>query len=146
MASTNASDRPTIIPTMRYNDAPTAIDWLCRAFGFEKHLVVPGDKGTIAHAQLVFGSGMIMLGSAREDEFSKLQQPPSAVGGIGTQSCYIIVADADEHCARAIAAGAEVVMDIKDQDYGGRVYSCRDPEGHLWNFGTYNPWDTASHS
>ena len=75
MATTNAGDKPTIIPTMRYHEAPAAIDWLCRAFGFEKHLIVPGDKGTIAHAQLVFGSGMIMLGSAREDEFSKLQQP-----------------------------------------------------------------------
>lgn len=130
----------TVIPTMRYNDAPAAIEWLRKAFGFEEHLVVPGENGTIAHAQLVLGNGMIMLGSAREDEFGKLQKPPNALGGIGTQSPYIIVEDADKLYARAIAAGAEIVRDIQDEDYGGRGFSCRDPEGHLWNFGTYDPW------
>jgi len=54
----------TVIPTLRYYDARGAIDWLCEAFGFETHLVVPGENGTIAHEQLVFGNGMIMLGSA----------------------------------------------------------------------------------
>jgi uncharacterized glyoxalase superfamily protein PhnB len=128
---------------MRYEDAPAAIDWLCHAFGFAKHLVVEGENGTIAHAQLVLGDGMIMLGSAREDEFGKLLQSPRVVGGVGTQSAYIIVPDAAEHYARAVAAGAEVVMGLKDEDYGGRGYSCRDPEGHLWNFGTYDPWAAA---
>ncbi len=60
--------------------------------------------------------------------------------GAGKQSIYIIVDDADAHHARAKAAGAEIVMEVADQDYGGRLYSCRDPEGHLWNFGTYDPW------
>jgi uncharacterized glyoxalase superfamily protein PhnB len=86
---------------------------------------------------------MIMLGSTRGDEFGELQQSPRAVGGVGTQSPYIIVADADAHYERAVTAGAEVVRAIKDEDYGGRGYSCRDPEGHLWNFGTYNPWTAA---
>lgn len=131
---------PTIIPTLRYKDAPTAIDWICRAFGFEKHLVVPGDGGTIAHAQLVFGNGMIMLGSAVENEFGKLQRAPADVGGVGTQSPYIIVDDADVHYRRALDAGAEIVSEPQDQPHGGRLYSCRDPEGHLWNFGTYDPW------
>jgi uncharacterized glyoxalase superfamily protein PhnB len=125
---------------MRYRDATTAIEWLCAAFGFEKHLVVPGDDGTIAHAQLSFGNGMIMLGSAGKGEFDELVKPPSVTGGIGTQSAYIIVEDADEHYARAVAAGAQIVMELKDEDYGGRGYSCRDPEGHIWNFGTYDPW------
>jgi uncharacterized glyoxalase superfamily protein PhnB len=128
-----------IIPAMRYRDAPAAIEWLCRAFGFEKHLVVPGPDGTIVHAQLTFGPGMIMLGTARDDEFGRLMTVPTARGP-GTQSAYVIVADADAHYARAKAAGAEIVMDIKDEDYGGRGYSARDPEGHLWNFGTYDPW------
>jgi uncharacterized glyoxalase superfamily protein PhnB len=61
----------TVIPAMRYRDAATAIEWLCEAFGFEKRLVVPGENGGIAHAQLTFGSGMIMLGSARDDEYSR---------------------------------------------------------------------------
>ena len=132
--------RANIIPTLRYRDAAAAIEWLCRAFGFEKHLVVPGEGGTIAHAQLTLGNGMIMLGSTGDDEFSKLQKTPAAVGGVGTGSAYIIVPDADAHHARAVAAGARVVYALKDEDYGGRGYSCLDPEGHLWNFGTYDPW------
>jgi uncharacterized glyoxalase superfamily protein PhnB len=133
-------DIATIIPTLRYRDAAAAIEWLCRAFGFNKHLVVPGEVGAIAHAQLTYGNGMIMLGTAGDDEFGKLQRTPAQVGGVGTQSPYIIVPDADAHHTRAVAAGAKVVYAIRDEPYGGRGYSCLDPEGHLWNFGTYNPW------
>ena len=140
MADNAKNTTTTVIPAMRYNDAPAAIEWLREAFGFEEHLVVPGEDGAIAHAQLVFGNGMIMLGSTRDDEFGKLQRPPSDLGGAGSQSCYVIVEDADAHYARAVAAGAEIVVEIQDEDYGGRGYSCRDPEGHLWNFGTYDPW------
>ncbi len=129
-----------VIPTLRYRNALSAIEWLCRAFGFEKHLVVAKDDGTVAHAQLTFGNGMIMLGSVREDEFGKLLKTPAQLGGVGTQSAYIIVPDVNAHHDRAVAAGAEVVYPLKDEDYGGRGYSCRDPEGHLWNFGTYDPW------
>jgi uncharacterized glyoxalase superfamily protein PhnB len=128
-----------IIPTMRYDEAARMIDWLCEAFGFERHLVVPGEDGTIAHAQLTYRDGMIMLGSARTDEFGKLVKTARAAGAV-TQSAYVIVPDADAHYARAKQAGAEIVLDIKDEDYGGRGYSCRDPEGQLWNFGTYDPW------
>lgn len=133
----------TIIPGMRYEDAPAAIEWLCDAFGFEKHMVVPNDDGSIAHAQLTFGNGMIMLGSVRENdrEFDKNIKQPNEIGGAETQTAYIIVSDADAVYARAKEAGAEIVMDIKDEDYGGRGFSCRDPEGHLWNFGTYDPWE-----
>jgi len=143
MADNAKNTTTTVIPTLRYQDAPAAIEWLCEAFGFEKHLVVPGENGTIAHAQLVFGNGMIMLGSALDREFDKLQKPPNALGNVPSQSPYIILEDADKHYSRAVAAGAEIVMDIKDEDHGGRGYSCRDPEGHLWNFGTYDPWGTA---
>jgi uncharacterized glyoxalase superfamily protein PhnB len=132
-----------VIPAVRYDDAAAAIAWLCEAFGFEKHLVVPGEDGTSAHAQLVFGNGMVMLGSARAGGFDDLQKPPSALGGAVSQSPYIIVGDADEHYARAVAAGAEIVIEIRDEDYGGRGYSCRDPEGHVWNFGSYDPWTSA---
>jgi uncharacterized glyoxalase superfamily protein PhnB len=136
--------RANVIPTLRYQDAAAAIDWLCKAFGFERQLVVPGEDGKIAHAQLVFGNGMIMLGSAHDDDaFGRLQKPPSAVGGVGTQSPYVIVEDVDAHYARARAAGAKIALDIKDEDYGGRGYSCLDPEGHLWNFGSYDPWESA---
>ncbi|HYJ17678.1 MAG TPA: VOC family protein [Burkholderiales bacterium] len=131
----------TVIPALRYEDAPAAVEWLCEAFGFEKHLVVPGREGEILHAQLTFGNGMIMLGSAsNEGEFGKHVKPPRTTGGVGTQSPYVIVADADAHYRRAVAAGARIVIDIKDEDYGGRGYSCLDLEGHMWNFGTYDPW------
>ena len=140
MTSKANSTTATIIPTLRYRDAAAAIEFLCNAFGFEKLLVVPGENGTIAHAQLTYGNGMIMLGSSRDDELGKLQKTPGYVGGIETQSAYIIVADADAHYRQAVNSGAEIVVDIADQDHGGRMYSCRDPEGHLWNFGTYDPW------
>jgi uncharacterized glyoxalase superfamily protein PhnB len=140
MADNAKNTRATVIPTLRYRDAPAAIDWLCKAFGFEKHLIIPGDNGMIVHAQLTFGNGMIMLGSARDDEFGKLQAPPNAPDGVVAQSPYIIVEDVDRHHAQAVAAGAKVVIDPKDEHYGGRNYSCRDPEGYLWNFGSYDPW------
>lgn len=131
--------KATIIPTMRYRNAPKMIEWLCTAFGFERHLVVPGDDGTIAHAQLTLGNGMIMLGSHREDAYGALVAPAVA-GRPLTAAAYIVVPDADAHYARAKAAGAEIVFDIKDEDYGGRGYAARDPEGQVWNFGTYDPW------
>jgi uncharacterized glyoxalase superfamily protein PhnB len=140
MSDNAANTRTNVISTMRYDDAPAAIEWLCRAFGFEKHLVVPDETGGIAHAQLTFGNGMIMLGSGRDDEYGKLVRSPRQSGGVGTQSVYVIVADADVHYRRAVAAGARIVMDIVDQSYGGRGYSCRDLEGHIWSFGTYDPW------
>jgi len=140
MGDKTTQSKANVIPALRYNDAAAAIEWLCKAFGFEKHLVVPGEHGSIAHAQLTFGNGMIMLGSARDDEFGRLVKPPRDLGGCGTQSPYIIVEDADKHYARAVAAGARIVIEIKDEDYGGRGYSCQDPEGHVWNFGTYDPW------
>ncbi len=130
----------TIIPCLRYRDAPAAIEWLCDTFGFEKNLVVPGENGVIEHAQLTFGNGMIMLASVIDSEFGRLMKQPDEIGGAETQSAYLIVDDADVVYARAMAAGATIVMDIKDEDYGGRGFSCRDLEGHLWNFGTYDPW------
>ena len=134
--------RATVIPCLRYRDAPAAIEWLCQTFGFEKHLVVPNDDGTIAHAQLSLGSGMVMLGSvfAVETEYGKLITQPDEIGGSETQSAYVVVADADAVYARAQSAGAEIVLDIKDEEYGGRGFTCRDPEQHLWTIGTYDPW------
>jgi uncharacterized glyoxalase superfamily protein PhnB len=133
-----------VIPGMRYHDAPAAIDWLCRAFGFERQLVVPGEaEGTIAHAQLRYGNGMIMLGSvdAHGGGFDELMTTPRQTDGRSTQSAYVIVEDADAHHERALAAGADVVLPLEDKDYGGRGYSCRDLEGHVWSFGSYDPFD-----
>ena len=143
MSTTLAKNtKATVIPCLRYRDAPAAIDWLCQTFGFEKQLVVPNQDGSIAHAQLSFGNGMIMLGSVlkAETEFGRLMKQPDEIAGAETQSSYIVVLDADAMYARAKAAGAKIVIEIKDEDYGGRGFSCYDLEGHLWNFGTYDPW------
>jgi len=142
MSTLAKNTRATVIPCLRYRDAPAAIDWLCQTFGFEKQLVVPNQDGTIAHAQLSFGNGMIMLGSVlkAETEFGRLMKQPDEIAGAETQSSYIVVLDADAMYARAKAAGAKIVIEIKDEDYGGRGFSCYDLEGHLWNFGTYDPW------
>lgn len=139
MAQMNGGSKGNIIPGMRYHDAPAAIEWLCTAFGFKKHLIVPGENGAIAHAQLTLGNGMIMVGSVRVDEFDQLVKVPIDVG-ITTQSAYIVVSEIDVHYERAKNADAEIIMEIADQDYGGRLYSARDPEGHLWHFGSYDPW------
>jgi uncharacterized glyoxalase superfamily protein PhnB len=135
-----ASQGSTAIPCLRYRDAPAMIAWLCQAFGFEKRLVVDAGDGKIAHAQLTLGAGMIMVGSERASEFDRYMTTPAAVGGKETQSCYVVVDDADAVLARASAEGAEVVVPIADQDYGGRLFTCRDPEGHLWSVGSYDPW------
>jgi uncharacterized glyoxalase superfamily protein PhnB len=119
---------PNIFPAFRYDDAPAAMEWLQRAFGFSRHQVVPNPDGTIAHAELQFGSGMIMLGSRRED------QPPNG-------SLYIAIDDVDSHCMRAREAGAEITAEPYDTDYGSREYAARDLEGNAWSFGTYNPFD-----
>ena len=142
MSNYAKNTRSTIIPTLRYRDAPAAIEWLCENFGFEKQLVLTNDDGTIAHAQLSFGNGMIMLGSILEveTEFGRLIKQPDEIGGAETQCAYVIVSDADAVYTRAKDAGAEIIIDIKDEDYGGRGFSCRDLEGHIWNFGTYDPW------
>ncbi len=134
-----------IIPCLRYRDAPRAIEWLCQAFGFEKHLVVPGEGNTIHHAQLTLGGGMVMLGSALTSEYGDLVRQPDELDGKETQSPYVVIADVDAHYRRAKAAGAEIVLDIEDKDYGGRGYTCRDVEGHVWNFGSYDPWQPPSH-
>ena len=130
----------TIIPALRYRDANAAIEFLCKAFGFTKHLIVPDNSGGIAHAQLTLGKGMIMLGSARDDEFGRLLVPPTDATAPTTQSLYLVVSDADVHCEHSREAGATIIIEPKDEDYGGRGYTCRDPEGHVWSFGTYDPW------
>ena len=135
-----ANTTSTIIPCLRYRNALAMIDWLCEAFGFQKHAVY-ADGDTVHHAQLAFGNGMVMLGStSNAGEWGQAIVQPEDIGGRETQSACVIVADADAHYARATAVGATIVIDIADQPYGGRGYACKDPEGHYWWFGSYDPW------
>jgi uncharacterized glyoxalase superfamily protein PhnB len=130
----------TIIPGHRYRNAPAAIDWLCAVFGFERHAVYEGENGTIAHAELTLGGGMIMLGSGKDDEYGRGFKSPEELGGIETRSCYIVVADADAAYARAVAAGAVVIRPLQETPYGSREFAVKDLEGHSWSAGTYDPW------
>lgn len=138
----HTSTQSTVIPGMWYRDAPAAIEWLCRVFGFEKHAIVPGPDDTILHAELTLGGGMLMLGSVREKELSRFIKQPDQIGGAETQGLNLIVPDADAVYARAQAASAKIVFDIEEKPYGGRAFTCLDLEGRLWNVGTYDPWAT----
>lgn len=143
MPTPDPNGRSTVLPTLRYRDAPAAIAWLCRVIGFSPHLVVPGADGNIAHAQLTLGGGMLMLGSVSNgSEYGTRIRQPDEIGGFETQSAYVVVPDADAVYARVHAEGWAIAIEIKDEDYGGRGFSCLDPEGHLWNIGTYDPWAT----
>jgi uncharacterized glyoxalase superfamily protein PhnB len=131
-------NHPTIIPIFRYRDRASAIEWLCKAFGFKQQLVVPDNSGDIAHTQLVYGNGMIRL----NNEFHAFVKSPAQSGSIGSEGAFVLVNDVDAHYAQAIGAGAEIVIDLSDDEYGGRSYSCRDLEGHIWNFSNYDPWSS----
>jgi uncharacterized glyoxalase superfamily protein PhnB len=134
----------TIIPGMHYRNAAAAIEWLCNTFGFEKRAAYPGDDGKIMHAELTFGNGMVMLGTKRDTDFGKYMKQPDEIGGCTTQSVYVIVSDVDAIYERAKAAGAEILFDIETKNYGGRGFTCRDLEGHIWSFGTFDPWSWTS--
>jgi uncharacterized glyoxalase superfamily protein PhnB len=139
MSSIPKQTLTNVIPCMRYRDAPAAIEWLCDTFGFETQLVVPNEDGSIAHAQLAFGNGMIMLGSAFDTEYGRLLKQPSEIGDFVTQSAYLVVNNADLVYGRVLEGGGKILLDIKDEEYGGRGFTCRDPEGHVWSIGTYDP-------
>jgi len=136
----------TMISAMRYDDPAAAVDWLCRVFGFKPHAVYKDDAGNVVHAELLFGNGMIMLGPNIDSPFGRYMTMPKDAGGRCTQTVYVIVDDVDAHHAHASAAGADVIMPLRDESYGGREYSCRDPEGHVWTFGNYDPWTHASNT
>jgi uncharacterized glyoxalase superfamily protein PhnB len=136
----------SLVAGMRYRNGPAAIDFLCKAFGFERQLVVLNDAGDVAHAQLTLGKAMIMLGSAPSPDLTAILALPEEVGGCVTATLYIHVADPDTHYAQAKAAGAVIVREIADQAHGGRDYMCRDQESHVWQFGSYDPWRVPSAS
>jgi uncharacterized glyoxalase superfamily protein PhnB len=140
METTATHAHSTIMPTLRYKDAPGAIDWLCQVLGFEKKAVYPGPNGTIGHAELTLGGGMIMLGSHKDDAYGRFFRSPGEVGGVETRSVYVVVPDADAVYARAQAAGATIVRPIENMEYGSREFTVKDPEGHSWSVGTYDPW------
>lgn len=136
--------RSTVIPGLRYRDAMAMIGWLCETFGFQKQAVYTGPGDVVMHAQLTFGNGMIMVSSVDNgtDAATSMRQPDE-IGGAETQAPYLIVSDCDVMYAKAKAAGAKIVIELESKDYGGKAFSCSDPEGHIWHIGTYNPWEAV---
>jgi uncharacterized glyoxalase superfamily protein PhnB len=134
--------RSAVMPTLRYRDAQAAIDWLCNVLGFSKHAVYPGPDNTIGHAELTLNGGMIMLGSQKDDAYGKGFKSPGELGNVETRSSYVVVKDAETVWHRAQAAGAQVVRPLQATDYGSHEFTIKDPEGHSWSVGTYDPWAT----
>jgi uncharacterized glyoxalase superfamily protein PhnB len=119
-----------VFPALRYRDARAAIEFMKSVAGFEELSVMENEDGTIAHAELAFEGGVVMLGTKRDDD-TRFPGGPITI--------YVALDDVDAHHGRAVAAGAEVVMELTDQDYGSREYAIRDPDGNVWTFGTYRP-------
>ena len=128
-----------VIPCLCYRDAYAAIEWLCGVLGFERRLVVPDEQGGVAHAQLALGDGMVMLGTARENDPEAIVFPPGPDGTL-TQAVLVVAPDVEARYERAKAAGANVIMELTPQHYGGSLFAVRDPEGQLWHVGSYDPW------
>lgn len=124
-----------LYPCLTYDDAPAAIAWLCRAFGFHKRMVVPAPDGGVAHSELSLGDGVIMVSSPKA-EFGNVS--PRALAGLHGGLC-VYVPNPDAHCATARAAGAVITREPQDEHYGARGYMAKDLEGHSWYFGTYVP-------
>lgn len=129
------TEPPRLYPTLRYRNAARMIDWLCEAFGFSVRARY-GEGDVVHHAELTFGSSMIMLGTARDDKFGQMVGAPGSGGG---RAIYVAVTDADATYLSAKKAGAEILEELVDRDYGSREFICRDPEGNVWSFGTYWP-------
>ena len=135
-SSDAVSNTPHIVyPCLYYRDGAEMIEWLERAFGFEKRMAVTDEEGKIAHSELTFGDAVIMVSTAKTD---KPWRSPLDLGGASATLCFY-VSDPDAHHERAVAAGAEITIPLTDTDYGSRDYTAKDPEGTFWTFGTYIP-------
>ena len=131
---------PRLAVSVFYDDPKAAIDWLCRAFGFEVRLKVEGDGGDIVHSELLFGDAVVMVGSTHGKEpYQQRFKSPKQLGGSLTQTLAFFVDDCEQQYARAVAAGAETIREPRIDDYGDdywvdRTCGVTDPEGHLWWF------------
>ncbi|HQZ12782.1 MAG TPA: VOC family protein [Devosia sp.] len=138
MATVAKNTTAPLMPTMRYRDCNKALDFLTKVFGFTEGNAYRDDKGNVMHAELWFGNGGIMIGPVADTPFGKVMRQPDEAGGV-TASYYCVVDDPDAHHARSQAAGFDIFMPLRDESYGSREYSVRDPEGFVWTFGTYDP-------
>ena len=136
MTDIGTIEAPRLYPTLRCRDAEAMMRWLKDVIGFIEHVVYRSDNGVVQHAELAYGSSLLMLGQSRDDEYGRLV---GDISGRRTDSLYVAVTDPDALHARAKAFGAKIELELHDTDYGSRDFACRDPEGNLWTFGTYWP-------
>jgi len=138
MANDAKATKSPLSVVLRYTDCTAAVRFLTEIFGFTEGNAFRDDGGNVMHAELHFGNGLIMIGPVSDTPFGKMMKQPREAGGV-TASLFAVVNDPDGHHARSKAAGFEIVMPLRDESYGSREYSVRDPEGHVWTFGTYDP-------
>lgn len=139
--------RPPLSSALCYRDPKAALRFLEEAFGFEQMMVILDAEGNLAHSEMRFGDGVIMVGN----EWSEDHKSPQSIDGKNTQTVHVhLTTDIDAHCERARKAGAKIMQEPATQFYGDRTYRAVDPEGHIWTFGqtvqvvTREEWDKAS--
>ncbi len=138
---------PSLTSALSYVDPRAALDFLRDAFGFELDLLIEDESGKLAHSQMTYGEGRIMVGN----EWSADHKSPQSIGRKCTQTVHMhMLEDIDQHCEKARRAGAEIIQECETQFYGDRTYRARDPEGHIWTFSqtvevvTPAQWDKAT--
>lgn len=129
-----------LIPATRYRDPETALAFLTGVLGMTTRAVYRDETGAIVHAQICVGRGMLMIGPEDDTPFGAAMVAPAAVGRRETTTVYAVVPDVAARHARAVAAGAEIFLPLEAQPYGGSSFSVRDPEGHVFTFGDYDPF------
>lgn len=123
--------RPAVVPALVYRDPMAAFEWLQSAFGFEPAMLITDADGKLAHSEMTFGDGWIMVGN----EWSENHRSPAHLDGKNTQTVHLqVTGDVDAHCEQARKAGADILMEPETQFYGDRTYRARDIEGHIWTF------------
>jgi len=128
------------VPILRYEDVKKSIEWLCNVFGFKVFLEVLGKNGAIEHARLVLGDNMIMVASlGRDGGFENSFLSPSKIGGV-TQCTSLYVEDPEFIYKMAVESGTQIIDEIEDFQFGGKVFSCKDVESHIWVITSHNPW------
>ena len=127
-----------IIPAIRYRDCQLAIKWLCEVLGFEQ-FVVYESEGVVHHAELIFDHSLIMVSSYRDAAYDQVIRLPKDIENFNTQSPYIFIDNVKEHHNHVMLKGGDIVIPLTKEAHGSG-FTVRDPEGHLWSFGDFNPW------
>jgi uncharacterized glyoxalase superfamily protein PhnB len=135
---TATNTKQSIYPAVRYQNARAAIEWLTSVLGCTENVLYPGEGDTIAHAQFEIAGNLFMLGSVKPGDLARGPSIPDAIGAT-TYIAFDKPETVDALHARVTAAGGEIVRELQDTDYGSREFGVRDPEGHMWSFGTYKP-------